>query len=330
MVSTEQSTRTLTHLRAMTEGLTEEMERDPTIFVMGQDVEVGTFGLTAGMLDRFGPARIRNTPISEAGEVGAAVGAAMCGMRPWLELNIATFAYPAMDQLVNQVAKNRFLFGGQARMPLVIHMVTYHRSLSAAQHTDRPHPMFMNVPGFKIVHPTNPHDAKGMLKTALRDDDPVLFFDDMSIATKRGPVPTEDYLVPIGEAAIVREGSDVTIVAFFSVHDALAAATTLSEEHGIEAEVIDPRTLVPLDEAAILASVAKTGRLVVSDIAHRTCSAASEVAAIVAEHGFSSLRAPIQRVTTPNIHIPFAPTLEPMLFPDQHKIVDAVRRVVGD
>lgn len=320
----------LTHLRAMNAGLGEEMERDPSIFVMGQDVEVGTFGLTAGLLDRFGPERIRNTPISEAATVGAAVGAAMCGMRPWVELNIATFAYPAMDQLVNQVAKNRFLFGGQATMPLVIHMVSYHRSLSAAQHTDRPHPMFMNIPGFTIVHPTNPRDAKGMLKAALRSDDPVLFFDDMSISTKRGPVPDDDYVAPIGKAAIAREGTDVTIVAFFSVLDALAAAEILAAEHGVSAEVIDPRTLVPLDEAAILASVAKTGRLVVSDVAHRTCSAASEVAAIVAEQGFHTLKAPIQRVTTPNLHIPFAPTLEALIFPDKDDIVDAVLRVRGN
>lgn len=331
MVSTEVKSTVLTHLRAMNAGLTEEMERDRTIFVMGQDVEVGTFGLTAGLLDLFGPERVRNTPISEAATVGAAVGAAMCGLRPWVELNLATFSYPAMDQLINQVAKNRFLFGGQAKMPLVIHMVAYHRSLAAAQHTDRPHPLFMNIPGFKIVHPTNPSDAKGMLKAALRDDDPVLFFDDMAIQTKRGPVPDGDYVVPIGKSAVVREGTDATIVSFFSVHDALAAANELSTDYGIEAEVIDPRTLVPLDEEAILASVAKTGRLVVTDVAHRTCSAASEVSAIVAERGFHLLKAPILRVTTPNIHIPFAPDLEPLLFPDQAKIAAAVRRVVlGD
>lgn len=320
------ASRTMTHLRAMTEGLVEEMERDPSIFVMGQDVEVGTFGLTMGLLERFGPERIRNTPISEAAEVGAAVGAAMCGMRPWVELNLSTFAYPAMDQLVNQVAKNRFLFGGQARLPLVIHMVSYYRSLSAAQHTDRPHPLFMNIPGFKIVHPTNPEDAKGLLKTALRDDDPVLFFDDMSVQTKRGPVPEGDYTVPLGKARIARAGGDVTLVAFFAVPQALEAAAVLAED-GIEVEIIDPRTLVPLDEEAILASVARTGRLVVVDMAHRTCSAASEVAALVAQRGFHHLKAPIERVATPMIHVPFAPNLEQELFPDRDKIVRAVRSV---
>lgn len=322
-------TSTMTHLKAMNAGLYEEMERDPSIFVMGQDVEVGTFGLTAGLIDVFGRQRVRNTPIAEAVEVGAAVGAAMCGMRPWVELNIATFAYPAMDQLVNQVAKNRFLFGGQAKLPLVVHLVSYHRSLSAAQHTDRPHPMFMNIPGFKIVHPTNPADAKGMLKAALRDDDPVLFFDDMSIATRRGPVPNGDYVVSIGKAAVARPGTDLTIVSVFSTHIALEAAEELAAKHGLDVEVIDPRTLAPLDEATILASVRKTGRLVVTDMAHRVCSAASEISAIVAEKGFASLRAPIERVATPMAHVPFAPEVEAQFFPSKESIMKAARRVAA-
>jgi acetoin:2,6-dichlorophenolindophenol oxidoreductase subunit beta len=321
-------TTTTTLLRAMNAALGEEMDRDDTVFVLGQDVEVGTFGLTAGLLDRFGPGRIRNTPISEAAEVGTGVGAAMCGLRPWVELNIATFAYPAWDQLINQVAKNHYLFGAQATLPMVVHLVAYHRSLAAAQHTDRPHPMLMNMPGFKIVSPSTPADAAGLLRTAIRDDDPVVFIDDGSIATKRGQVPAGEHLVPIGKAHVAREGTDVTIVAVFSLAEALAAADLLAEEHGISAEVIDPRTLVPLDEATILGSVAKTGHLVVSDVAHRICSAASEIAAFVAEHGFDLLRGPVQRVTTPMIHVPFAPSLEPSMFPDRTKIVAAARRAL--
>jgi acetoin:2,6-dichlorophenolindophenol oxidoreductase subunit beta len=206
--------------------------------------------------------------------------------------------------------------------------VAYHRSLAAAQHTDRPHPMLMNMPGFKIVSPSTPADAAGLLRTAIRDDDPVVFIDDGSIATKRGPVPAGEHLVPIGKANVAREGTDVTIVAVLSLAEALAAADVLAEEHGISAEVIDPRTLVPLDEATILASVAKTGHLVVSDVAHRICSAASEIAAFVAENGFDLLRGPVQRVTTPMIHVPFAPSLEPSLFPDRSKIVAAARRAL--
>lgn len=332
-VDTEQAqeaprTTTTTLLRAMNAGLDEEMERDGTVFVLGQDVEVGTFGLTAGLMAKYGQARIRNTPISEAGEVGAGVGAAMCGLRPWVELNIATFAYPAWDQLINQVAKNRYLFGAQATLPMVVHLVAYHRSLAAAQHTDRPHPMLMNMPGFKIVSPSTPADAKGLLKTAIREDDPIVFIDDGSIQTKRGPVPEGEHLVPIGKANVAREGTDVTIVAVFTLAEALAAADVLAAEHGISAEVIDPRTLVPLDEEAILTSVAKTGHLVVSDVAHRVCSAASEIAAIVAERGFDLLKGPVQRVATPMIHVPFAPTLEAQMFPERTKIVAAALRAL--
>lgn len=318
----------MTFIQALRTALGEEMRRDPQVFILGEDVRAGTFGVTTGLVDEFGPERVRNTPISEAGFTGLAIGAAMVGYRPYVELTIASFCYVAMDMIVNQAAKNRFLFGGQAKVPAVFRFVEFSRSYAAAQHTDRPHPLFMAIPGLKVVAPATPRDAKGLLKAAIRDDDPVVLFDDTTFWTRRGEVPEGDYTIPIGQASIAREGRDVTLVAFFTLYPALAAADELEKE-GISVEVIDPRTLVPLDAETILASVAKTGRLVVSDMAHRTCSAASEVAALVAERGFPSLKAPIKRVCTPDVHIPYSPPLERQVYPDKDKIVAAVRAVLS-
>ncbi|MBI4505609.1 MAG: alpha-ketoacid dehydrogenase subunit beta [Chloroflexi bacterium] len=318
----------MTFIQALRAALSEEMRRDPQVFVMGEDVRAGTFAVTTGLVDEFGPERVRNTPISEAGFTGLAVGAAMIGYRPYVELTIASFCYVAMDMIVNQAAKNRFLFGGQAKVPAVFRFVEFSRSYAAAQHTDRPHSLFMAIPGLKIIAPTTPRDAKGLLKTAIRDDDPAVMFDDSTFWTRRGEVPEGDYTIPIGRASIAREGRDVTLVAIFTLYPALAAAEELEKE-GVSVEVIDPLTLVPLDTETILASVAKTGRLVVSDMAHRTCSAASEVAALVAERGFRSLRAPIRRVCTPDVHIPYSPPLERQIYPDKDKLVAAVRDVLS-
>jgi pyruvate dehydrogenase E1 component beta subunit len=320
---------TTTPLQAMNKALREALVEDESVFVMGEDIQAGTFGMTQGLVDDFGEARVRNTPISEGAIVGAAVGAAMCGMRPVVDLSIATFAYVALDQLVNQAAKNRYLFGAQANVPATFYLIAYHRSNAAAQHTDRPHPIFMGIPGFKVVAPATPNDAYGLMKAAIRDPDPVIVFADMASVRRRGVLDGEADTVKIGQAKIVREGTDVTLVSFFTLFPAMAAAEKLAAE-GISVEVIDPRTLAPLDMATILRSVRKTGRLVAADIAYDTCSAASEVIASVTETEFGALRAAPRRVCTPMIHVPFCPPLEKQIFPDADRIEEAIRSVVAD
>jgi len=314
------------YIRAMRDAMAEEMRRDPTVFLMGEDVRFNMYGSSGGLLEEFGEDRVLDTPASEAGFVGAAAGAAMVGMRPIVDITIAPFVYPAADQIISIIAKSRYLYGGQARVPVVLRCCMLYNGASAAQHSDRPYPMFMNVPGLKIIAPSDAYDAKGLMKAAVRDDDPVMCFEDTTVWGRSMEIPDEEYLIPIGKAAVKREGKDITIFAVAgAVPLAIAAADKLAGE-GIDAEVIDPRTLKPLDTAAILASVAKTGRLVVVDPAHRTCSVASEVSAIVAEHGFHYLKAPILRVTTPDIHIPFSPVMEKGLYPTTDRIAEAVRR----
>jgi pyruvate dehydrogenase E1 component beta subunit len=317
-------------LQAIALGLAEEMERDENVIVLGQGVEAGTYGTTFGLRDRFGPLRVRDTPISEGAECGIGVGAAMCGLRPFVDLTIASFAYLAMDQMIHQAAKNRFLFGGQAKVPVVFHFSLYHRSYASAQHNDRPHPMLMGVPGLKIVAAQTPSDARGLVKTAIREDDPVVFLSDMVGQSSREALDLDDVdaCVPLGSARVVREGSDATIVPIFSLASAVEAAATLAAE-GIDVEIIDPRSLYPFDWRTVLTSVAKTKRLVVVDIAHSVCSAASEVAATVSEELFGELTAPVARVCTPMVHVPYAPNLEPQMYPDAAKVADAVRRLVS-
>jgi pyruvate dehydrogenase E1 component beta subunit len=245
-------------------------------------------------------------------------------MRPIVE-SAACFMWVAMDSLVSQAAKMRYMFGGQVDLPIVYRASMYYGGSMAAHHSDRSHPIFMNVPGFKVVLPSNAYDAKGLLKTAIREDDPVVFCEDVTVLGSRAFVPEEDYTIPLGVADIKREGSDVTIVAIGGmVPRALEAAEKLAQE-GISAEVLDPRSLVPLDKKAILDSVAKTGRLVTVDMAHKTCSAASEIAAIVAMEAFWSLQAPIQRLATANVHIPFSIALEPLCYPTAESIAEAAR-----
>jgi pyruvate/2-oxoglutarate/acetoin dehydrogenase E1 component len=321
---------TLTWLQAANAGLKEEMERDSKVFVMGEDVQAAIFGLTAGLIEPFGTERVRNTPISEATIVGTGVGAAMCGLRPFVDLNIATFSYVAFDQIVNQAAKNRFLFGGQAKLPLVINLNCFYRSYTAAQHTDRPHGLFMAMPGLKIVSPGIPADAKGMLKAAIRSDDPVLIFSDMTSWGLKGEVSDDpEEVTPIGPARMAREGTDVTLVSIMALQATTAAAAKLEQDHGISAEVLDMRTLAPLDEESIIRSVEKTGHLVVVDIGHHTAGGAAEVAALAAEHCFETLKAPVTRVATPDVHIPFSPPLERQFFPTRDSIAQAVVRTVG-
>jgi pyruvate/2-oxoglutarate/acetoin dehydrogenase E1 component len=317
----------ISYREAIAQAQFEEMRRDPRVFVMGTDVQTAIFG-TGKDVAEFGLDRIRNTPISEAGITGVGAGAAMVGLRPIINLSISSFMYCAMDQIVSIISKSNYLYGGQATLPLVIRSVMYYSAGFAAQHSDRPYPIFMSIPGLKIIAPATAYDMKGLLKSAIRDDNPVLCFEDGTRAASRSEIPDGEYLVPLGQAEVKRRGDDVTVVAVSgSVPHALAAADNLADE-GISVEVIDPRTLVPLDREAILASVARTGRLVAVDPACQTCSAASEISAIVAEEGFWDLRAPIVRVTTPDVHVPFSPALEAGIYPNPARIEQAVRQTL--
>jgi acetoin:2,6-dichlorophenolindophenol oxidoreductase subunit beta len=319
------SGRELTYLNAIVEAQREEMLRDERVILIGENIDI--YG-GAALFNTFDEKRLRNVPISENSFTGMGIGAALTGLRPIVDLTIASFVYLASDQIINQAAKLRFMTGGQLSVPIVFRACTYYNVANAAQHADRPYPFFMNVPGLKIVAPATPADMKGLLKSAIRDDDPVLVFEDMNLWTKKERVSTDpDYLVPIGKADVKRAGTEVTIVSIAGcLPKALAAAEVLAKE-GVSAEVIDVRTLVPLDKETLLRSVAKTGRVVVVDNSHRTNSVASEIAAVMAEEGFESLRKPIQRVTTPAVHIPYSTTLEKPLYPSQERIVAAVKRI---
>ena len=321
---TQTKTRDITLTQALNEAMREEMGRDERVFIMGEDIQHGVYGASAGLFAEFGAERVRDCPLSENAFCGAAVGAAAVGMRPIVE-SAACFMWVAMDSLISQAAKMRYMFGGQVNLPIVYRTSLYYDGSMAAHHSDRSHPIFMNIPGFKVAFPSNAYDAKGLLKAAIREDDPVVFFEDRTVLGARAYVPEEEYTVPMGVADVKREGTDVTIVAIGGmVPRALKAAETLDRE-GVSAEVLDPRTLVPLDKKAILDSVAKTGRLITVDMAHKTCSAASEIAAIVAMEGFWSLQAPIQRLATANVHIPFSPSLEPLCYPTAESIAAAAR-----
>jgi pyruvate dehydrogenase E1 component beta subunit len=322
--------RILTYLKALTEAQREEMRRDESVFLMGNDVRSGLFGTTKGFVEEFGEERVRDTPLAELGFVGTAVGAAMTGMRPIVDFTIASFVYVAMDQMISQAAKSRYMFGGQVKVPIVFRAALFYGGANAAQHSDRPYPIFMSVPGIKVIAPATPYDAKGLLKAAIRDDDPVFCFEDSTIWFSKGDVPEDDYVVPIGKAAVKRQGKDATIITVAgSLVPALAAADRLAAQDGISVTVVDVRSLVPLDWETILQAAAGTGRVVVVDPAHRTCSAASEISATITEEVFESLKAPIVRVTTPDTHIPFSQPLEKTIYPNADRIVDAVKRVCG-
>jgi pyruvate dehydrogenase E1 component beta subunit len=316
----------ITYLAAGLQAIREEMRSDSRVFVMGEDVQTDLYG-DLGVRE-FGPERVRNTPISEAGFIGAGIGAALTGMRPVIEIGAANLLYSAMDQIVSQAAKSRYMFGGQASVPLVIRSFALYGNASAAHHSDRPWGLFAQVSGgLKIVVPTTPYDAKGLLKSAIRDENPVLYFIEGTLMGRRGEVPDKDYTVPIGVADIKRVGSDLTIVALAAaVHHSLTAAEKLEQE-GISVEVVDIRTVVPLDRRTILESVRKTGRLVVVDAAPGMCSVASEVAASVAENAFERLKGPIVRLTAPDIPVPFSPDLERLMYPTAESIAAAARKL---
>lgn len=316
-------TRRISYLDAIVQAQLEEMHRDERVVLIGEDLAIygdGAMGRT------FGGDRVWNTPISENSFCGMAIGAALTGLRPIVALNIASFMYLPSDQIIHQASKLHFMTGGQMRVPAVFRCSMYYGSSVAAQHSDRPYPMFMNTPGLKVLAPTTPQDMKGLLKAAIREDDPVLVFEDTTLWTVKEEVSQDpELLVPIGQAEVKRAGTDVSVIAVAGTQKpALAAAKALAAE-GISVEVVDPRTLVPLDKQTLIRSVAKTGRVVVTDIANRTCGAAAEICAILAEEAFESLRKPIRRLTTPDVHIPFNPAMEKSLFPTRDTIIAAIR-----
>ncbi len=308
--------------------MSEEMRANSDVFLIGEDVGLfgGVWGVSDGMVAEFGEERIRDTPITEAAIVGAGLGAAMMGMRPIVEIMFGDFLMCAGDQIVNQVAKARFMSGGKANVPLTIRVTTGAPGSAAAQHSQSPEAWFMNVPGIKIVAPSNPADAKGLLKTALRGDDPVLYFEHKMLYGDSGDVPDDpDFTVPFGVANVLREGRDVTLIGInMMVKKALEAADQLEKE-GISAEVIDPRTLVPLDKETLIQSVAKTSRVVVAYEGHKRAGAGAEIAAMLAEDAVEYLDAPIARVAAKNVPLPYSPILENYVLPDAADIVAAVK-----
>ena len=321
-----ESQRELTYLNAIVEAQREEMLRDERVVLIGENIDI--YGCAA-LFETFDERRLRNVPISENSFTGMGIGAALTGLRPIVDLTIASFVYLAADQIINQAAKLRYMTGGQLQVPIVFRACTYYNICNAAQHSDRPYPFFMNVPGLKIVAPATPADMKGLLKSAIRDDDPVLVFEDMNLWTKKELVSNHpDFLVPIGKADIKKPGKDVTLVTIAGCLPKVLGAADALDKEGISAEVIDLRTLVPLDAETILGSVAKTGRLVIVDNSHSVNSVASEVAAVIAEEGFDSLRRPIQRVTTPAVQIPYSTALEKPLYPNEERIVSSVRKIL--
>jgi pyruvate/2-oxoglutarate/acetoin dehydrogenase E1 component len=320
--------RELTYSKALREALTEEMARNPDILLLGEDIGVygGVFKVTEGLLDRFGPERVIETPISEAGFVGAAVGLAMTGKHPVVELMFMDFAYVAADSIFNQAAKMRYMSGGRAQVPLVIRTQQGGGRGNAAQHSQSLEAFFTHIPGLKVVLPSTPYDAKGLLKSALRDPDPVVFIEHKLLYNTKGPVPEDEYFIPLGQAEVKRSGKDATVVSWSrTVLHALEAAE-LAAQQGIDVEVIDLRCTVPLDIDTVLASVKKTGRLVVAHEAHRRAGVGAEIASLVQELAFDYLDAPIERVGAMDIPIPYSKPLEDEALPGVEHIVRAIKR----
>jgi len=317
------------YMQAINEALFEEMERDPKVILYGEDVEISMFGDTTGLLDRFGRDRIWNSPICEATLTGMAVGAAAAGYRVVLHMMFSNFIYTGFDAIANQMAKLRLMTGGQVKLPITVLAGYGAGSSNAAQHSDTPYPVLMNVGGLRVAVPATPADAKGLLKEAIRGDVPTFFLEATGRGGEQGEVPDEDYTTPFGVASVPREGTDVTIVSMGTmVKPAITAAAKLSEE-GIEAEVVDCRTLVPLDEDSIIRSVEKTGHVVVVDEARDRCSAASQIAAVIADKAFPALKAPVKRVTVPDVSMPYAPNAEHAVLPDANSIVSTVQAMLS-
>jgi len=321
----------LTIRDALREALREEMKRDKTVFLLGEDIGrywSGAFGVTKGLAEEFGDERVRDTPISESAIIGVGVGAAITGMRPVAEIMFGDLSALAMDQICNQAAKIRYMFGGQVNVPLVIRTPFGAGVNIASHHSQSLEAWFMHTPGLYVAVPSTPYDAKGLLKTAIRGTNPVFFVEHKLLYPVKGVIPEEDYTVSFGVADVKREGTDVTIFAtLYMVHKALAAAEKLSKE-GVNAEVVDPRTLSPLDKSTIVKSVKKTGRIVIVTEDCKTAGVSAEIAAIVAEEAVDYLDAPIKRVAEPDTPIPFSPPLEQFVIPDEKRIIKAVKETI--
>lgn len=316
----------LTFGEAIREALFAELEKNKDTVMFGQDIQHNLYGYTRELVNIFGEDRIRNAPLSEAAVVGTAIGAAMCGIRTVVDLTVSNFLYVAMDQIVNMAAKTTYMYDGQFNLPLTIMCSSMYNANNGSQHSDRPHPMFMNVPGLKIVTPTNPQDAYSLLRASISENNPVIYFTDRSLFYSKQDVDL-NLEIQIGNAEIIKKGQDITIVAIAgTVTTSLSIIEDLKKE-GINAEIIDVKTLVPLDKQTILNSVNKTGRVVIIDTAHKTCSAASEISSIIAEESFSALKAPIGIVAYEDVPIPFEKTLETELMPTKEKLLNKVKYI---
>ncbi len=337
-------TREISMSAALNEAIKLAMRKDDHVILMGEDVAGGAnvdhlqddeawggvLGVTKGIVQEFGRERVLDTPISEAGYIGAAMAAASTGLRPIAELMFNDFIGTCLDQVLNQGAKFRYMFGGKAEVPITIRTTHGAGFRAAAQHSQSLYALFTSIPGLKVIVPSTPYDAKGLLLAAIEDQDPVIFFEDKTLYNMTGDVPEEYYTLPIGKADIKRKGADVTIVAVGKqVHTALQAAEQLSAR-GIEAEVLDPRSLSPLDEEAVLSSVEKTNRLVIVDEANPRCSIAADIASLAADKGFDSLDAPVKKVTAPHTPVPFSPPLEDLYLPTPEKVANTVLEMLGE
>jgi pyruvate dehydrogenase E1 component beta subunit len=321
----------ITYREAIRQALREELNHDERVFLIGEDIAEfgGSLKVTLGLIDEYGPKRIRNTPISEATIMGAAIGVATTGLRPVAEIMYSDFITIALDQIVNQAAKMRYMFGGKLSVPLTIRTPMGGRRSAAAHHSQCLEAWLLHVPGIKIAMPSNPYDAKGLLKTAVRDPNTTIFYENKMLYNEKGEVPDKPYFVPFGESKVVLNGDDITIVALSDMVDySLKAVEQLAEE-GISVEVIDPRTIAPLDIDTIVRSVQKTGRLVIAHEANVTGGAGAEIASQAAYHAFDYLRAPIERVGAKDSPIPFSPILEQEILPDDRDIIDAVHRIIS-
>jgi pyruvate/2-oxoglutarate/acetoin dehydrogenase E1 component len=331
-LGTEAATRELTFAQAVREALAEEMRRDSRVCILGEDVaEAGTpFKVLSGLVEEFGTGRVLDTPISEAGFTGIAVGAAMTGLRPVVDIMFGDFLTLTMDQMVNQAAKVHYMSGGKWKVPMVLRTTLGATRRSAAQHSQSLHAWFAHVPGLKVVIPATPYDAKGLLKTAIRDENPVIFFEDKMMHHKlKGPVPTQEYSIPFGVADVKRVGTDITLVGTSSMVQVALGAAELLEEIGISAEVIDPRTLWPLDESTLIESAKKTSRAIVIDEGYGRYGVTAELASIISEGAFFNLDGPVIRMGAMHVPIPFSPPLEDLTVPTEKTVFDAARKLCG-
>src|SRR3984893_3234125 len=323
--------RELTLGEPVREALAEELRRDPRVFVMGEDVaEAGTaFKVLSGLVQEFGPERVLDTPISEAGFTGIGVGAAMTGLRPGVEIMFGDFVGLIMDQMMNQAAKVHYMSGGKWKVPMVLRTTLGATRRSAPQHSQSLHAWFCHIPGLKVVLPSTPYDAKGLLKSAIRDENPVVFYEDKMMYKLKGPVPEEEYTIPLGLADIKRVGEDVTIIATSSMVQVALGAAKLLEEYDISAEVVDPRTLWPLDERTLIESAKKTSRVMVVDEGYQRYGVTAEIASVIQENAFFDLEAPVKRIGAMHVPIPFSPPLEDATVPTEQSVFEAAQSLCG-